>query len=50
MRLAVERLLELALDEAVGDADLGDLALAQELLELAVGDGRDLASRADEIL
>ena len=40
--LPSERLLERALDEAVGDADLRDLAVAQQLLELAVGDGRRL--------
>jgi hypothetical protein len=39
---ARQRLLQGALDEAVGDGDLGDLVVLQVLLELAVGDLRDL--------
>ena len=43
LALAVrQRLFELALEVAVGNADLGHLVLVQELLELAVGYGGDL--------
>jgi hypothetical protein len=48
--LALERLPEFALDEAVGDGDLRDLAVAQQLLELAVGDVRDLLGRRVDVL
>jgi hypothetical protein len=48
--LAVERLLQPALDVAVGYADLGDLVIAQQLLELAIGDGGDLLRRRVEVL
>lgn len=45
-----QRLLQRALDESVGDAYRGNLSIAQQLLEVAAWDRRDLAGRGDEVL
>ena len=50
LALAIQRLFELALEVVVGNADLGHLAVVQELLELAVGDRSDLLRRDVKIL
>ena len=47
---ARQGLLESALDEPVGDADLGHLPGPEQFLKLAVGNRRDLLRHADEVL
>jgi hypothetical protein len=47
---AIKRFLQPALDVTVGNADLSDLVVAQQLLELAIGDGGDLLRRGVEVL
>ena len=45
-----QRLLELSLDVAIGYAELGNLAVVQQLLKLAVRDRRHLLRGRIEIL
>jgi hypothetical protein len=47
---ALDWLLESTLNEAVGDGDLGDLALVQICFELAIGNLRHLGGRREQIL